>query len=364
MAASITNVSVDILFGRPPARGAQFGVGALLRAGVSLNGARAMDFASEEELRAARDAGYIDAYTYATGVAVLAQRPRITMFRVVKVDTALAPTAETYDGILSTYLGTADGAEVFAYFLDVDTLAIVSACQAVINAQPRLRILGFTTDDAAALTTYATKLTEDAANNCLVIDYDKDNATNYNKGMVGVMARLAYNQDRYTPNFTGAIAGIAASDAAITQTALNALIDGNVNVYAPLGTAPVYRYAGKQASGLPTTVYVSAAWLQARCSEATSALLLDVDAAGSILPMTADGQEQVAGVLSGVAERAVGLRKVVAGQWEVVAPELTEADIAAQEMPMELSAQLSTPTNKLTVTVRVSQLPVVDAEVV
>lgn len=348
-AAQILNVVVDIIFGAPPQRGANFGVGALLRKGISLNGDRFRDYTSEAALRADRDAGYLDAYTYQTGVYVLQQRPRVSKFRAIRVDAL--PSAETYDAVLSAFLGTEEGAETFAYFLDTELLTDISPCVTVLAAHPKLKMLGFTTDDAAPATTYATLM----ASNLLCIDYDAADLANYNKGMVGVMSRLAYDQDRYTPSGTGRVAGIANSSTSITQAALDALVADNINVYAPRSPAAVYRYAGRMASGLPMTCYVSAAWLQARCDEALSRLVVEADDRGEIIPLNSEGQALAVAEVEAVFDRAVSLRKVAAGQYNVEAPALTPTNLADQELPIEAEATLTTPTAKVSLAVTVSQ---------
>lgn len=353
MATTIDNVLVTIIFGAPPLRAASFSTGLLIRDGVSLNGARSKEYTSESALKADLDASYIDAYTYNTGLKVLSQSPSPGRFRVLRVKTT-APENEAYDTILSAFLATPEGKATFAYFLDVDTVGIVTACSAIIAAQTQRKLLGITTDDLAAATTYAAL----ANTRGLVIDYDLDSLATYNKGMVGVMSRLAFDQDRRTPGFTGPVTAIVQSNAALTDAQRDTLVAGNVNLYAPRAPFAVYRYPGLMFDGTPTTAYVSAAWLQARVDEAVSTMLGSYDAAGLILPLDEDGQELVAGVVEGVLELGVQLRKVQPGQYVVTKPTITPTNLADGEMPLEAAVQLSTPTIRIVIPITVSQLPV------
>lgn len=359
MAAQIFNVVIQLIFGAPPLRAQGFGVVALMRAAVTLNGARFMDFTSEAALRAARDATYIDSYTYETGVRVLQQQPRPPKFRVVRVDTAAGPTPETFDGILSAFLDTAEGQETFCYALGVETPAIALACANVLAALTRPKLLSVTTNDAAPLTSYAALVGQ----RLFTLDYDLDDFFTYNKGCVGMAARLAFDQDRRSPGFAGPVQGSAPSNSGITQAALEGLIDANVNVYAPRPPFTTYRYAGRQFDGTPTAVVVFAAWLQQRIDEATSAMLARLDAAGLQLPVTFEGQQMVMNEVEAVILRGVGLQKVVPGQYLLTAPEITPADIAAERIPVEAEVQLSTPATKIAVTLTVSQLPIIPTEV-
>jgi hypothetical protein len=355
MAANILNVDVDIIFGAPPLRAQGFNVAALVRDGISLNGARFKDYTSADALAADLTAGYIDQYTHDTGVRVLGLRPRVPKFRVLKVKTT-APENELYATVVTNFLATADGAETFALCLDVDTPATAALVAAVVAAYPKLKLLQATTNDSDPLTTYAALLPF----RCFTLDYDVDNIAAYNKGMVGLCARLAYDQNRRSPNFTGGIDGIAVSSASITQAALDTLIANNVNVYAPRAPEAVYRYAGRQFTGLPTSVYVHAAWLQQRFDEAISQLIVNYDRQGFTLPVSAAGQDICISELRAVVEQAVELRKVQPGQAVFTKPAITNSDLSTQTIPIEADVQMTTPAAKVVVTLRVSQQPVVE----
>jgi hypothetical protein len=235
--------------------------------------------------------------------------------------------------------------------LDTDSLAIVTAVANALAARDRIHPLGIDTDDVDPATTYATL----AGQRLLSIDYNQDNDTDYNQAYIAMCARLAFNQDEQTPNFSGPLAGVQPSDANISQTALNALVADNVNVVAPRAPFTAYRYPGRQFSGLPTTVLVSAAWLQVRLSEAISRLFTGLDADGEQLPLDPAGQDQVQGVIEAVLQTGQGLRKV--GGYLVEPLAIDENDIALQQMRFDVSAQLLTPTATITVNLVVTQLP-------
>jgi hypothetical protein len=152
--------------------------------------------------------------------------------------------------------------------------------------------------------------------------------------------RLSWDPDDTSAGWNATVSGVDALATALSQTQKAFARANYANTALPMGTrTSSYVDPGKTLAGRPADHVVSADWLRARVAEAVADLITETSERGTKLTVDAQGQSLVGKEIEKVFIQGVEAGHFLA--YQITPLEITSADITAQRVRFNGSAQLA-----------------------
>lgn len=260
----------------------------------------------------------------------LSQRPRPTQIHVGRVDTV---GAETYATALPLVITA--GADFYGVVADTRTTSEQLALAAVVETLEKFYIIQ--NPDADWKTTGIPAAWSGAAayENSAVLYHDT--AAEWSD-LCWAMKWLVFDPDSKSAPGIHALSSVTAYATALTD-AEKAFVKANCNAGLVLDPAPFFVSPGENFNSRPIYEVLTAHWFATRIREDVAALLVRLSNRGEKLPVNADGQRRVGGIVFGRMEQGVRAGHFQPGEIEVTYPLVTAADRTARVVKVDGRAQ-------------------------
>jgi hypothetical protein len=353
---SSTIIDVVVRLAAAPLTRAGFGTLNILvpQATNSLNGVRYAIYGSLSEATAAQTAGYISADTLDILTACFSQ-PGV---RRVMLTRANLVGGETYPQALAAVI-TAAGSEFYGVSVAVLTDQINEDLGAAIEASDKPMIFFAQSASADLLTSgFPAGLADlDGLERTAIVYHDDTDVADAPAAAAWAANRLSFNLDVQAPGFTADLKTIPAYATALTTAQADFVVANKSNLVRPFYSAPSFLWPAQSASGRGIGDRISGDWLGIRLGEDLGALMLNLAALGRKIPLTPEGQAQVAAVIEQRLQKGVSAGHLAPGQY-LVSYDDDDIDTDTRTLSFAVNAQLAGEAVAFAVTIDLQNTPI------
>lgn len=319
-------INISVLLDAPPLTGAVFTVAMLLSATSTLGADTTRTYTSTRQLDTDVDAGELSAAARSACATALAD-PNVDLVKVGAVSLYDSTNLDAVIAADSGFYGI--GIESRA---DADILAISAA------VETKSKLFVAQTDDADAKTAgLPAGLSALAGRQNTGLVYHNDAAVFSEFGELA--GALSFDPSAQSAPWNRNVAGVQAASG-VTEGEKLLLRGNNINVALPYFSNTAWMDPGVNMQGRPLHEVVSLHWIidtiQVRVARAASRF----SALGRKWPLNRRGQGTLRGIVETVLQEAVAAEHLDPGQYQVLAPPITDTDRAQKRLRVTFTATL------------------------
>jgi len=333
------NITISIYLDSNPAGRASLTIPLLLVpiSTNSLDGNRVVSYASTTEAQAAQTAGYISADTLAGVTRMFTQSPRP---KTVKVGYINDSGAESEADALTALIAADPDFYGIVYQDRTDANGVALSVAAEAASKQVLVVLQSSNTDwkTGGVPAAFSSIVDNERTAVLYHDTDGDwNAEGW------IASRMAFDPDEQSAPWHGRVKSGDALASSISETVRGLIQANNANVGLPYGPASYYVDPGYSVAGRPLHEQVSADWLAIRLREDVANAIVDASNRGEKIQVNSTGQAIMLGLISARVKQGqlVGHFDPSEEQVEIVAEEITAADIAADRLRFTVRVKIA-----------------------
>ena len=294
---------------------------------------RVVAYADASEVAAALVATDISATTASVLTKAFTQIPTLSNIKVAYWDTVGLETLSSAMTAIQAFDDDWYGSVIYSR-ADAD----IAAWAALVEARRKLFI---------AQSADATWLTAGVPAGLSTIDGVERTATIYHDvdaepaDICWLASRLVFDPDTQSAGWEGQIRSVAGLTTGLTAAQRDFAEANNCNLGLPFSSADVYVSPGVNMNGRGIYEILSADWYITRVSEDMAYLKLQHTARGAKIPVNAEGQVKVMGILNSRLQQGVAAGHFVKGQTRVTPIDITTADETARRLRFKVEAQIA-----------------------
>lgn len=320
----------------------------------SLNGQRFVIYGSLSEATAAQGAGYISADTLDILTACFSQ-PNVRRVMLTRADLV---GGETYPQALAAAI-LAAGSSFYGVAVAVLTDQINEDIAAAVEASSKPMVFFAQSANADILTSgFPAGLADiEGLERTAIVYHDDTDVADAPAACAWAANRLSFNLDVEAPGYCASLVGIPKYATALTTAQADFAVANKCNIVREFFSATSYLWPAQSASGRGIGDRITGDWLGIRLGEDLGALLLNLSALGRKIPLTPEGQAQVAAVIESRLQKGVNAGHLAPGQY-IVSYDNDDIDTATRTLTFAVSAQLSGEAVAFAITIDLQNTPV------